>query len=230
MSSPLPTLLYFGFRGRGLASRVALFNTLGKEGWVDKKISLPRWKKAERPASLGTERIHAEYITNNLPQLNLPCGLKVSQSQVIAKWAATQKPDQLPPHHLTDLYPEDSKQALLVDEASLIVEQILLQTPKDTDEVVKAENRKKFYESGFLRVGMEILEGRIKESGGPFLLGDKLTLADLYIRSPLCDLFDLKQFDGVPEEFIDEFPRVRDCGKAVLEHPLLKAYVDAGYK
>jgi hypothetical protein len=45
----LPTLLYFGFRGRAFASRVALFNALGKEGWTDQRISLPRFKKAPKP-------------------------------------------------------------------------------------------------------------------------------------------------------------------------------------
>ena len=45
-----------------------------------------------------------------------------------------------------------------------------------------------------------------------------------YIRAPLCDLFDLNQFEGVDPAFIEEFPRVRKCGEAVLKHPLLEAY------
>ena len=59
--------------------------------------------------------------------------------------------------------------------------------------------------------GMELLEGRIAASGGPFLLGKQLSLADLYIRAPLCDLFELGQFDGVPATFFDEFPRYFVC-------------------
>ena len=50
------------------------------------------------------------------------------------------------------------------------------------------------------------------------------SLADLYVRAPLCDLFELGQFEGVPPAFFEAFPRVRDCGQAVLEHPLLKEY------
>ncbi len=230
MATSLPTLLYFGFRGRGLASRVALFNALGKDGWVDTRVSLPRWKKAEKLAQLGPDRINAEYITNNLPQLNLPGGHKISQSQAIARWAAKQQPVSLPQHFIPNLYPSDATEALLVDEAVSVVDQILQLTPKDADEDTRAKNRAAYQESGFLRVGMELLEGRLRESGGPFLLGNHLTIADLYVRSPLCDLFDLKQFDGVTDEFTDQFPRVRDCGVAVLEHPLLKAYFEAGYK
>ena len=50
------------------------------------------------------------------------------------------------------------------------------------------------------------------------------SLADLYVRAPLCDLFELGQFEGVPPAFFEAFPRVRECGQAVLEHPLLKEY------
>jgi len=219
----LPTLHYFAFRGRALGCRVALFNALGKEGWTDTRVSLPRFKKANKPAR-NPQRIHSEYVTNNLPQLNLPSGASVTQSHAIARYAAKLRPPQLPDHYVADLYPECPEQALLVDEAIAIVDQILLLTPKDADADVRGKNRDVFQDSGFLRVGMEVLEGRIVASGGPFLLGKKLSLADLYIRAPLCDLFDLDQFEGVPAEFLEAFPHVQACGKAVPEHPLLKAY------
>lgn len=219
----LPTLHYFAFRGRALACRVALFNALGKDGWNDARVSLPRFKKAPKPAQ-NPERVNSEFVTNNLPQLDLPCGRKVSQSHAIARYAAKLSPPQLPPHFVPDLYPSDARSALLVDEAVSVVDQILLLTPKDSDPTVRSENREAYHTSGFLRVGMELLEGRIKQSGGPFLLGEQLTIADLYIRAPLGDLFDLKQFEGVPEEFYAAFPRVQGCAAAVLDHSLLKAY------
>ena len=81
----LPKLQYFAFRGRALASRVALFNSLGHEGWIDEKISLPRFKKAQPFPVPKTplDRINnSDYITNNLPQLTLSCGMKVSQSVI----------------------------------------------------------------------------------------------------------------------------------------------------
>jgi hypothetical protein len=45
----VPRLHYFAFRGRALACRVALFNSLGKDGWKDERVSLPRFKKAPKP-------------------------------------------------------------------------------------------------------------------------------------------------------------------------------------
>ena len=64
-----------------------LFNSLGKDGWNDKRISLPRFKKAPK-LTPNPDRIHSEYVTNNLPQLTLPCGLKITQSHAIARYAA----------------------------------------------------------------------------------------------------------------------------------------------
>jgi glutathione S-transferase len=72
---------------------------------------------------------------------------------------------------------------------------------------------------------MELLEGRIKQSGGPYLLGTRLSLADLYIRAPLCDVFANKQFDGLDcHAYLAQFERVQACGEEVLQHPLIKAY------
>ena len=223
----LPKLIYFGFRGRALASRVALFNALGKDGWVDERVSLPRFKRVPKPEQ-NSDRVNAEYVTNNLPQLNLPCGARFSQSHAIARYAARLQPT--PPcaaaaHYTPELYPSTAgHDSILVDEAIAVVDQILLLTPKDADDTTRQAAREAYQHSGFLRVGMELLEGRLEQSGGPFLLGEKLSIADLYVRAPLCDLFELKQFEGVSDTFVAEFPRVQACGAAVLEHPLLKAY------
>jgi len=221
----LPKLHYFAFRGRALACRVALFNSLGKDGWVDQRVSLPRFKKAPKPAQ-NLDRVNSEYVTNNLPQLDLPCGTKISQSHAIARYAAklSTSEAQLADHFVPTLYPSDARSALLVDEAIAVVDQILLLTPKDADPATRAKNREEYHSSGFLRIGMELLEGRIGQSGGPYLLGEQLSLADLYVRAPLGDLFDLGQFEGVPAPFYDSFPNVKACAAAVTEHPLLLAY------
>ena len=227
----LPTLQYFQFRGRALASRVALFNSLGKDGWVDQRVSLPRFKKVPKVMyhDAPVDRVRtADYITNNLPQLNLECGTKFSQSHAIARYAAKLSwgvpAHHLPEHHIPNLYPENAKHALLVDEAVAIVDQILLLTPKDEDAATRAKNRQAYHTTGFLRVAMELLEGRLEVSGGPYLLGKDLSIGDLYIRAPLGDLFDLGQFDGVPPEFYESFPNIQKCCSAVPEHPLLKTY------
>ena len=67
-----------------LECRVALFNALGKDGWTDQRVSLPRFKKAPK-LEQNPDRVNSEYVTNNLPQLDLPCGTKLSQSHAIAR-------------------------------------------------------------------------------------------------------------------------------------------------
>jgi glutathione S-transferase len=265
-----PTLHYFAFRGRAFASRVALFNALGKDGWIDQRVSLPRFQKQQQHQQQQQQQ-HSnqsqttplppppltDYVTKTLPQLDLPAAFfndgrskssntaaagvtKLTQSHAIARYAAK----LLPPTHTTNnthnhnnttttnthfvpqLYPTDPYDALLVDEAIAIVEQILLLTPKDADPTVKAQNRKQYYQSGYLRIGMEVLERRLHDTaaGGPFLLGPHMTIGDLYLRAPLGDLFEYQQFDGIPASFYHDFPQIQHCAAAVLEHPLVKKY------
>ena len=197
----VPRLHYFQFRGRALACRVALFNALGKDGWEDNRISLPRFKKAPKSPQ-NPDRVQAEFVTNNLPQLDLPCGTKVSlvggihltyslctssskcilflsshhphlissftalttlfahqvtQSHAIARFAAKlEHPAKLPTHFCPDLYPQNLKAALLVDEVIAIVDQILLLTPKDPDPEIRTKHRAEYHTSGFLRVGRSV--------------------------------------------------------------------------
>lgn len=228
MSPQVPTLHYFRFPGRALAARVALFNALGTEGWNDERHSLPRFKKDQQQQLHKDDGEKGIFVTNNLPQLNLPCGLKVTQSHAIARYAGKLDGQGAnAPFHVRGLYPQSAKDALLVDEAVAIVDQILLLTPKDDDKDTRLRKREIYRQTGFLRKGLEILEGRIAESGGPFLLGEQLTVADLYVRSPLCDVFETGQFEGVAAEYLNEFPCVQRCGSAVLEHPLVQAYKKA---
>lgn len=253
-----PTLHYFAFRGRAFASRVALFNALGKDGWIDQRVSLPRFQKQQQqqqqPQNSNQSQTPSpppptDYVTKTLPQLDLPAAffnntaaaaatdvIKLTQSHAIARYAAKLLPSTHTTnttttttnntHFVPQLYPTAPADALLVDEAIAIVEQILLLTPKDADPIVKAQNRTQYYQSGYLRIGMDVLERRLHATAaaGPFLLGPQLTIGDLYLRAPLGDLFDYQQFEGIPASFYHEFPHIQQCAAAVLEHPLVKQY------
>jgi len=258
-----PTLHYFAFRGRAFASRVALFNALGKDGWIDQRVSLPRFQKQQQQQQQQHQQQQqnsnqsqtppplTDYVTKTLPQLDLPAAFfnntaaaaaatdvtKVTQSHAIARYAAKLRPPThttnnntttttTNTHFVPQLYPTDPAAALLVDEAIAIVEQILLLTPKDADPIVKAQNRTQYYQSGYLRIGMDILERRLHATAasGPFLLGPQVTIGDLYLRAPLGDLFDYQQFEGIPASFYHEFPHIQQCAAAVLEHPLVQQY------
>jgi glutathione S-transferase len=55
---------------------------------------------------------------------------------------------------------------------------------------------------------MTSLAEQIKTSGGPFLLGAKLTVADLVLRYFLVDLIKIGMFDYVAPEYVDAWPEL----------------------
>ena len=83
---------------------------------------------------------------------------------------------------------------MLVDEMIAIVDQILLLSPKDADKELRKQRREEYRESGFLKVGMNLLEERLTgvDKSGPFLLGKQITLGDLYLYKPLYDYLLLR--------------------------------------
>lgn len=227
-----PTLLYFRFSGRALAARVALFNAFGKDGWTNQTVGPTQFKKmkeASRPHwSPGADIQAAPMISENLPQLTLPNGTKVTQSTAIARWAAQQtlaSTQQLPNHCVPDLYPKMVEDAILVDEAMNLVDQIVAFTPKDADSETRRLKRIQYSTEGFMNIAMRILEGRIASGPGPFLLGEKLSIADIYMKCPLADLILDKQFEHVEPSFLkNSFPLIYANHAAVLAHPLLQAF------
>ena len=91
-----PILTYFDALGRGSVGRIALFKALGKNGWIDDRISGDEFAKLKRENKLPL---------GSLPVITLPNGLRVSQSTAISRWAGKK----------STLYPSNPNQALLVD-------------------------------------------------------------------------------------------------------------------
>eukprot|EP00933_Yihiella_yeosuensis_P068594 TRINITY_DN74361_c0_g1_i1.p1 TRINITY_DN74361_c0_g1~~TRINITY_DN74361_c0_g1_i1.p1 ORF type:complete len:249 (+),score=39.84 TRINITY_DN74361_c0_g1_i1:76-822(+) len=239
-TSNLPRLRYFMFPGRCYAARVALFNTLGKDGWVDERLGQGAFKKLKQQASEQRASFQGKpstvLLTNNLPQLVLPNGITVGQSHAIARWAARQprKPEN-GNSECYELYPcsnsdESLRNALLIDEAMALVDSVVGFAPKDEDKAVRQQKRKDYAYSldGSLRIGMGVLEHRLAESSseGPFLLGKELSIGDLYMKKPLADMITDGQFEGVDTDYLDKFfPRIRDHSQAVAQHPLVVEYL-----
>lgn len=224
-ASTLPRLRYFMFPGRCYAARVALFNSLGKDGWIDERLGQTQFRKLkEQAAAQRKEQKTPVLITDNLPQLILPDGkTQVTQSHAIARWAARQQQSS----NLHMLYPDqDLNSALLVDEAMSMVDSMVGFAPKDTDKETRLAKRKAYSgEGGFLNIGFSILESRLRDSGGPFLLGTQLSIGDLYLKKPLTDMILDKQFEGVAPEYLEQFPLVRAHTEAVAAHPLIQEYL-----
>lgn len=229
MATKVPRLRYFMFPGRCYAARIALFNAFGKDGWLDERIGQSQFKKLKQQAaeerSDSVKKSNPVLLTNNLPQLVLADGLTtVCQSHAIARWAARQQ-SQTQSQYV--LYPEkDLDAALLVDEAMSTVDAMVGFAPKDDEKHIRLAKRQDYAgENGFLHIGLSMLERRFEKSRGPFLLGEFLSIGDLYLKKPLTDMILDKQFEGVPPDYLNRFPLIRAHTEAVAEHPLVQDYL-----
>lgn len=222
----MPRLRYFMFPGRCYAARVAMFNSLGKDGWVDERLGQSQFRKMKQQAAADRKsNVFPTLVTDNLPQLILGDGkTQVTQSHAIARWAARQNQDVA---KKWTLYPEtDLNAALVVDEAMSLVDSMIGFAPKDADKEVRLAKRQAYSgPDGFLGIGFSILETRIRESGGPFLLGDQMSIGDLYLKKPLTDMILDKQFEAVEPEYLETYPLVRAHTDAVASHPLVLEYL-----
>mmetsp|Transcript_177741 Transcript_177741/g.569880 ORF Transcript_177741/g.569880 Transcript_177741/m.569880 type:complete len:248 (-) Transcript_177741:232-975(-) len=240
----LPVLRYFKFPGRCYAARVAMFNTFGKDGWVDERLLQGQFNKLKIQAAEERKAGKTPALaTNNLPQLILPDSSRgdgagtivITQSHAIARWAARQGSGARTGSKAKyELYPEDDlTAALLVDEAMSLVDGVIGLAPKDEDKEVRLRKREAYAsDSGTLGLGMRLLEDRLVKAavgtggGGPFLLGAQLTIADLYLKKPLIDMIIEKQFEGVGPDYVEQkYPLLFQHTKAVAEHPLVVEYL-----
>jgi len=224
-----PVLLYFPFPGRANPARVALFNSLGQDGWVDDTIDFPtftaekaKWQ-AENDKAVAEGR-KADYTGCKLqsdmgyvPQLTIPgagpngSDLVVTQGVAIAKWCAKQG---------SKLTTTDPIKDLLIDEHIELSSEILNKCPHDKDEAVKKSLREA-YAAGPMKKGMRGICYKMDKSG--YCVGDSLTLADLFLQS-VYHMVRSGMFDYVPSEYIDSFPEIVKHEEVMKNDPIMKAY------
>ena len=66
-----PTFLYFRFAGRAFGPRVSLFNTFGKDGWVDERVGPSDFKKLKKDFNDVEDKSAVRLQTANVPQLEI---------------------------------------------------------------------------------------------------------------------------------------------------------------
>jgi glutathione S-transferase len=69
---------------------------------------------------------------------------------------------------------------------------------------------------------MDQLAAQLASSGGPFMLGDKLTVADLVAKYFLLDMITSGNFDHVPKEYVEAWPSLVALDSAIQAHPILQ--------
>ena len=201
MSTSVPKLTYFNLAGRVFALRVALFKAFGKDGWTDDRIEFTQWPELKPTMPLGS-----------LPVLTLTDGRRVTQTDAMLRWAG----------RAAGLYPSSADEALLVDEITFSVIDVLSKTPSAAGEEGKVK-RTEYAESGLLFMVCTMLESKV---GDDWLSPSGMSVADLSVTT-LVDMIVTDDFTHVPPSYMDGFPKLKALGERVHKSELVTSYLGA---
>jgi len=219
-----PVLLYFDTSGRAIPARIALFAAFGKDGWVDETIDFAAFKAEKQKLQEGAA--DARLVSGALPQLTVPSGKSHCQTMSIARWACVSAHKNNV--DIGNLYPaQNPDHFIAMDEAIAFAMEVLDKCPHDDDPDAKKRKREEFSgESGFMGRAMAILEKRMGEYPGDFLLGNEPCLGDFVVYG-LSNMIASGSFDYVPAEYLEKFPGVHKQMGAVKCCVLMKRYEEA---
>ena len=203
MSTNSIKLTYFAIPGRALPIRIAF--RMGKVEFEDERIKFP--DLAERRGPTG---YNAAVPLGSLPIISIN-GEVHTQSIAMFRWAAKQ----------ADLAPTDLMQAFLVDEVMDDVVELYGKAPQDPDKEVKRQKREA-YAKDVLPKFFDRLNVLYKKHGGPFLLGKKMTMADVLVFATLHS-FKVGDVDYVDGSVFSKYENLVTVYEATKKHPDVKA-------
>jgi len=203
---PTLKLTYFDAPGRAESIRVTL--TLAGLPFEDHRIRFTEF--AELKAS-------GAFPLGSVPVLAVD-GVQLTQTGAMLRYAARAGEG--------DLYPDEPFAALIVDSAldtfNDTLSHALMPSLFEQDAAKKLEMRAAF-SAGPLQRACAYVEGLIERSGGPFVNGGTLTIADVVIALQILQI-QSGGLDGIDAEAIASFPRVQALAAAYLEDPRVVAY------
>jgi glutathione S-transferase len=213
-------LEYFNIVGVAEKVRLALF--ISGTPFEDVRLDQAQWTERKKSAKFG-----------QLPILTLPSGEEICQSDAMLRWAGSQGDSAL--------YPPNAERRLKIDEmlglcgdmdrawrpcVYLSMRPEKYGYPKDLDASQKGAIIKALREA-FLAEDLPLFasyfSAAISSSGGPFLTGSSLTIADLQCWASLS-YFTKGIADHVPTDCFAAFPVVMEYLSLVAAHPQVLAY------
>jgi glutathione S-transferase len=195
-------LTYFDFHGgRGEPARIAL--SMGGIAFEDDRVAFADWERRKEATPFG-----------GLPVLEVD-GRTVSQSNTINRYVGK----------LVDLYPSDSWQAALCDEAMDAVEDVLSEiVPTMFLPEEEKKTRREALASGPIPFYLARLQQRLEAHGGRYFADDRLTVADLKValltrqlKSGVLDFIPSDLPDGVAPKLVEHYQRI-------MSEPNVRAY------
>lgn len=202
---PKLALTYFDSPGRAEPVRVAL--RLGGVPFDDVRLTFPEFAAAKAGGVLPL---------GSVPVLDVD-GVRVTQTAAMLRYAA----------RLGDasLYPSDPFAALLVDSAldtfNDTLSHALMPSLFERDPERKLAMRAELAAGPMARV-LGYVEGLITTSGGPFVAGTSLSIADLVIALQVLQIRS-GRLDGLTEGNLAPYPRIVALTDAYLADPRVAA-------
>lgn len=202
---PKIEVTYFNSPGRAEPVRVAL--RLANVPFVDTRIDFPQF---------GAMRAEGRFPLGSVPVLAVD-DVVIPQTAAMLRYAA----------RLGDgsLYPSDPYQAFLVDSVvdsfNDTLSAALVPSFFEQDPEKKVAMRRAFVEGPMARV-FAFVEGLITRSGGPFLIGAQMTIADLIVGNQVAQL-QSGRLDGITAGDLAPWPRILALAAAYENEPRIVA-------
>ena len=205
MAAPSITVTYLDVAARGFPIRFAL--RCAGLAFEDERVPIATLHQLRGPAGFN-----AAVPLGQLPVCRIDGRIFV-ESMVVSRWAAKR----------SSLYPADAMQQLVVDEAMAVLDECWMKVPRSADPEQLRTLRETFTPTIAPRFFAH-LERRVKESGGPFVLGATLSIADIWVvafhfQSARYDHLDAKGLWGA-------YPMLQALVDAVKAHELYKLHAE----
>ncbi|KAL7533637.1 hypothetical protein ACHAWF_004566 [Thalassiosira exigua] len=214
-------LEYFAIEGVAEQVRIAL--SVAGVPFTDATFTFAEWKDKKPTTKFG-----------QVPEMTLPDGTVITESMAMLRLAGEADPEG-------KLYPSDMAARVKVESVLGLVTdlgrgwrpalyigmrpQVFGYPPKD--QWAEADATIEKLRTGFIKNElpryMGYFAGLIKESGGKFLTGENLTIADIAAYQQL-NYFRRGVADYVPKDCLDPFPEVLAFMDRVVGHPKVAAY------
>jgi glutathione S-transferase len=199
------SLTYFDSPGRAEPVRVAL--RLGGLHFTDKRLNFQQF---------GELRASGALPLGSVPLLEID-GVTYVQTAAMLRYVAKIGD--------ASLYPADPLAALAVDSVIDCINDTwygaLMPSLFERDVERKMSMRAQFVAGAMTKV-LTYIDGVLARSGGPFVAGEALSLADLTLVGPLLQIRG-GRLDGVGPELLDAWPRIGALVDAYLAHPRIVA-------
>lgn len=199
-------LTYFDAPGRAEPIRIALH--IAGLSFEDHRVKFPEFMELKQSGALPL---------GALPVLEVD-GLVVPQTAAILRYVARLA--------APSLYPSDPMEALVVDSTLDTFNDTLSHalTPSlfEKDMEKKLAMRKAIAE-GPMALAFGFAEKMLARSGGPFVCGEQMSIADLVLAQQVLQIRD-GRLDGITAEHLAPYPGMLRLADAYLADPRVAAY------